>query len=61
MLYCFQGLDDIYELVSYNTKTPPRYVCKLCNNKGSHTVIMKHIVGFPHKMAFFVSTVSASV
>ncbi|XP_053373468.1 uncharacterized protein LOC123532336 isoform X2 [Mercenaria mercenaria] len=47
------GLDDIYEIRSYVPKTPPRYVCKLCNNKGSHKIIVKHIIGFPHKLNYF--------
>ncbi|XP_052807461.1 uncharacterized protein LOC128236560 isoform X2 [Mya arenaria] len=47
------GLDEIYEFQKYNSRQPQHYVCKLCNNKGSDKVIMRHIMGYPHKMAFF--------
>ncbi|KAH3714982.1 hypothetical protein DPMN_057685 [Dreissena polymorpha] len=47
------GLEDIYEFHDFNEKIPQHYICKLCNNKGSHKVILRHIMGTPHKLAFF--------
>ena len=51
----YTGLDDVTEIQSFKPNAPVRYICRMCNTKGSDTTMMNHIIGLPHKMAFFVS------
>ena len=50
------GMDYITEFQKDDANEEPRYVCEMCQSKMDQRQVILHLVGFKHRMKYFVST-----
>lgn len=49
------GLEFLAEVVGPDKETEVRYLCMLCDKKGTRSTVMQHLVCFNHRIRYLVS------